>query len=101
MTYLRSILLLTVFALSSVMSSAQDLSRVEPPFWWAGMANQHLQLMIYGTDIAELSPQIDYPGVSIIKSTPVKNPNYLFLDLKLAQDVVPGTFEIKFSKSSR
>ena len=69
MTYLRSILLLIVFALSTVMSSAQDLSKVEPPFWWAGMTNQHLQLMIYGTNIAESSPQIDYPGVSLTKTT--------------------------------
>jgi len=101
MTYLRSILLLTVFALSSVMSSAQDLSRVEPPFWWAGMANQHLQLMIYGTDIAELSPQIDYPGVSLTKTTQVKNPNYLFIDLQLTEEVVPGTFEIEFRRGKK
>ena len=101
MIHLRSILLLSVFALSPLMSSAQELSRVEPPFWWAGMVNQQLQLMIYGSDISILNPHIDYPGVSIIKSTPVKNPNYLFLDLKLAQDVVPGTFEIKFSRGNK
>ena len=101
MTYLRSILLLTFFALSSVMSRAQDLSRVEPPFWWAGMANQYLQLMIYGTDIAELSPQIDYPGVSLNKTTQVKNPNYLFIDLQLTEEVLPGTFEIEFRRGKK
>ena len=101
MIYLRSIILLAIFALLSVRSSAQDLSRVEPPFWWVGMVNQHLQLMIYGADIAELSPKIDYPGVSLTKTIQIKNPNYLFIDLQLTEGVVPGAFEIEFSRGKK
>ena len=96
MIFFRNILLLSIFALSNLTSSAQKLSRIEPPFWWVGMVNQRLQLMIYGQDISTSKPRIDYPGVSIIKSNSVNNPNYLFLDLELANDIEPGTFIIKF-----
>ena len=99
MIFFRIIVLLCIFATSALTISAQKLSRIEPPFWWAGMVNQRLQLMIYGTDISTSEPRIDYPGVSIIKSNSVSNPNYLFLDLELANDIEPGTFIIEFIRS--
>ena len=96
MIFFRNMVLICIFAVSALTSSAQKLSRIEPPFWWSGMVNQRLQLMIYGTDISTSKPSIDYPGVSIIKSNLVHNPNYLFLDLELANNIEPGTFIIKF-----
>ena len=30
-----------------------EVSKIEPPYWWVGMANDTLQLMVYGTDIAK------------------------------------------------
>ena len=57
--------------------------------------------MIYGKDISTFKPSIDYPGVSIIKSNLVNNPNYLFLDLELANNIEPGTFIIKFIRGKK
>lgn len=75
---------------------AQELSRVEPPNWWAGMKSPDLQLLVYGKDISKADVQLSYPGVGLEAVTKVENPNYLFVDLKLASDVQPGSFDIHF-----
>lgn len=81
--------------------TAQTIDRVEPPNWWAGMKSPDLQLMVHGDDIANLDVSFDYPGVELESVTKVENPNYLFIDLKMARDVQPGAFDIQFSTNGR
>jgi len=77
--------------------NAQNLDRVEPPNWWAGMKSTDLQLMIHGENISKAGVSLNYPGVSLEAVTKVENPNYLFVDLKLSADIQPGTFDIHFT----
>ncbi|HEU4778122.1 MAG TPA: glycoside hydrolase family 13 protein [Telluria sp.] len=87
----------TLFATPVLAQPAID--HLEPPFWWAGMHNPKLQLMVHGKGIGALAPTLSYPGVRIASVTRVANNNYLFIDLHLAPDARPGTFEIRFGKS--
>ena len=82
-----------VIILSQALS--QNLERIEPPFWWAGFKGDELQLMLHGESISKLLPEIKNSGIKIEKVHKVDSPNYLFLDLKL-NDNVPQTFEIQF-----
>ena len=81
--------------------NAQEIKRVEPPFWWAGMKNTDLQLLVYGKDIGNSRPVIDYPGVKLKESVMVENPNYLFLNLEISPDAKPGSFDIRFVTSKK
>jgi glycosidase len=74
------------------------VQRIEPPFWWTGMVNPQLQLLVYGTDISSTLPEINYPGVEITNILKVDNPNYLFLDINIKLDIPPGSFEVYFKK---
>ena len=58
-------LLLALFASSTL--SADNL-KIEPAFWWSGMKNPELQLMVYGKDIAGYLPSVKYPGVQLKSS---------------------------------
>ncbi len=80
---------------------AQEVSRVEPPNWWAGMKSTDLQLLVYGKDISTADVSIDYAGVEIESVSKVENPNYLFVDLKIAKDVKPGLFDLTFKKGDK
>lgn len=92
----------TIIALAFFLNTfSQKLERVEPMFWWVGMKSPELQLMVYGSKISETDVAIKYPGVELISVTKVQNPNYLFLDLRLAENVQQGTFEIQFSKENK
>ncbi len=71
--------------------------KVEPPFWWAGMKYNKLQLLVHGENISGLKAVINYPGVTIQDQVTVENPNYLFVNLLLDTEVQPGFFEIAFT----
>ena len=92
------LLWLCLFATTSFAQRKNlSLDRVEPRFWWAGMKEPNLQILVYGSNISTTIPTLSYPGVTLEKVTRVQSPNYLFLDLKLSPDVAPGRFTITFS----
>ncbi|MFW5877889.1 MAG: alpha-amylase family glycosyl hydrolase, partial [bacterium] len=93
----KTILLSILFILTGFLLSAQ-IQHVEPPFWWAGMKNQQLQLLIHGENIADYEVGADYPGLKLKTISKLQNPNYLFLDLELDNNIQPGRFPIIFSK---
>jgi glycosidase len=95
---MRNALLSLALALAACAGAhAAAVDRVEPPFWWAGMHEHRLQLMIHGEDIGQAPPQLSYPGVTVAAITRVANPNYLFLDLDVADSARPGQFDIRFA----
>ncbi len=99
---MRKLLLVAVYCLtmaSKLSAQIPALERVEPMFWWVGMHNPDLQLIVHGNDIASRKVELSYPGVKLVAVHKVENPNYLFLDLHISQTAAPGTFPIKFIKA--
>ena len=96
---IRKWLALLGLALASTISVAADrIERVEPPSWWVGMKDDRLQLLVYGQRVAELQPEIAHPGVTITGTERVENPDYLFVNLRIAPETVPGPVQIVFRK---
>ena len=80
--------------------NAQKIERVEPPNWWVGMKHTQLELLIYGKDIAELTPSIEDVNCTFANSVKTENENYLFLTVDISKAEV-GTFSINFSKNGK
>lgn len=94
---LRPFLLISVTLISILtFGSGVSLERIDPPMWWVGMKNPNLQLMVYGNDIGTTKPVIDYKGVIIKEVILVENSNYMFINLDICSDALPGTFPIEF-----
>ncbi|MFH0843388.1 MAG: glycoside hydrolase family 13 protein [Bacteroidota bacterium] len=90
-------LLLLISFLSNI-SAAQDIQRIEPPFWFTGMEETALQLMVYGKDISTYDVTAGYPGVRLTTLVKTKNPNYLFLNLDIGKGTLPGTMQLTFTR---
>ncbi|MCI0751526.1 MAG: cyclomaltodextrinase N-terminal domain-containing protein, partial [Flammeovirgaceae bacterium] len=86
-----------LFVVVLYTSNAQvpDIQKIEPPFWWTGMKNTELQLLVYGKNISTSTVSLNYPGVSITKIEKTENPNYQFVYLNITS-ARPGTFPITF-----
>src|SRR6056297_3882238 len=69
------VLLLLLILPLSIFSQPIQIDRVEPGNWWVGFENPEVQLLIYGDDIRSARASVDYPGVTIEKTTLVENPN--------------------------
>ncbi|MFZ6816835.1 glycoside hydrolase family 13 protein [Undibacterium sp. Ji22W] len=90
-----------LFNLAQAQTSTYQIQHLEPASWWIGMKHPEVQLMVHGNKIAELTPVIDYPGVVIQKVQHSDNPNYLFIDLHIADNSTAGNVEIKFQKADQ
>ncbi|HQG08656.1 MAG TPA: glycoside hydrolase family 13 protein [Dysgonamonadaceae bacterium] len=83
----------------SVRLSAQQLS-IEPAFWWSGMQESELQLMVYGSNIADYKAAITSPHVYLKESVALESPNYKLLYLDISKSV-PETFDIVFTNGKK
>jgi neopullulanase len=104
----RNILFILLFVFSVQLPALNALKkvvppiqpRVEPMFWWAGMKNPDLQLLVHAPDIGLCRVQVQYPGVDLKSVVSVQNPNYLFVNLDVAQ-ARPGSFTLRFERDKK
>ena len=79
----------TIFAISAASVTFAQIQKVEPAFWWKGMKNPEIQILVYGKDIA--NKEIEFSnGIKAKDIQKVENPNYVFVTL--------NTNEINVSK---
>ncbi|MFK5959247.1 MAG: glycoside hydrolase family 13 protein [Lutibacter sp.] len=93
----KLIFIVVLFFTTSIFS---QITKIEPPFWWVGMNNHQLEIMIYGENISQYKPSIDANTIKLIEVKRTENTNYLFLNIDLT-DAVSGMFKIKFSKKGK
>ena len=90
---------LLVFAACSTdeapVAARDGITRIEPPFWWAGFEYEELQLLVQAGGIAEYTPSVTASGVSVARVERGDSPNYLFVYLDIG-DASPGEFDIVF-----
>ncbi|WP_126650202.1 glycoside hydrolase family 13 protein [Chryseobacterium aureum] len=94
--------LYTALALSIAAAafSQKALEKVEPAFWWKGMKNPELQILVYGKNVAQNEVTLS-DGVQIKDIRKVDNPNYIFITVNTNEINVPKfTINIKKDKKN-
>ncbi|MDO4757321.1 MAG: cyclomaltodextrinase N-terminal domain-containing protein, partial [Parabacteroides sp.] len=75
---------------------------MDPPFWYAGMHNQELQIMFYGNNVGASSLSLEhYEGVEVKEICKLENPNYLVVYLDVSEVAKPGTMRFLFEKDGK
>lgn len=79
------------------------VTRVDPTFWWVGMKNPELQLLVYGPGIGQTNALIDgqYAGVSIVGQQKLDNPNYLVVNLRVEPSAQAGKLPLSFTSAGQ
>lgn len=73
---------------------------IAPLFWWVGMNNPMLEIVIHDNMIGNSQVNIQHPGVTVKKVNTLENPNYLFIELNIAPTAKVGTFPIRLTTKS-
>lgn len=91
----RSFILMALFAIFGLQHSvsATVVKKVAPTFWWAGMKNPQLQVLLYGDNISSSDVSISSKDILLKDVVKQENPNYLLLYMDLAE-AAPQTFNI-------
>ncbi|HOV72158.1 MAG TPA: glycoside hydrolase family 13 protein [Dysgonamonadaceae bacterium] len=74
--------------------------KVEPAFWWSGMKEPELQLMIYGKNIADYKPTLTSKEIYLKEVVSLESPNYLLLYLDISNSK-PEKFDIVFTNGKK
>ncbi len=83
----------------SVGLRAQQVS-IEPAFWWSGMEESELQLMVYGNNIADYKTTITSQNIYLKESVVLESPNYKVLYLDISKSI-PEKFDIVFTNGKK
>lgn len=96
-------ILFTISLFFAVLSAnaTVKIDKIDPPFWYTGMQNPSLQLMVYGEDIGAANVQTTYPGITIDSLIRVDSPNYLLVYLNIASTTKPGNVPLIFKLKHR
>lgn len=92
----HTLILLIVFLFSwggGQTARAMEIKKVAPSFWWAGMKNPELQILLYGEDLALSDVSVSGEGIYLKETVRQDNPNYLLLYLDLSE-AKAQTFQI-------
>lgn len=93
-----SFIMISLISALNNQSAALELEHIHPMYWWSGMQESCLQIMLHATDIATYDATLeDAHGIKLVESRKVENPNYLFLYLDLAE-APAQTFQIHLAK---
>ena len=86
--------------LATAQAQATASVRIDPAFWWVGMKNPRLQLLVHklgiGTSTVRLAP---YPGITLNGSQKLESPNYLVVNLTIGSQARPGKLKLIFAGS--
>ena len=76
--------------------------RIDPTYWWVGMKNPKLQLLVHATGISGASASLaPYPGVTLEGTQKMENSNYLIVNLNIGIDAKPGQLKLAFKGSQK
>lgn len=96
---MKKICLALALSVASAAFSQQNLERVEPAFWWKGMKNPELQILVYGKGVANHEISLS-DGIQIKDIRKVENPNYVFITVNTNEINVPK-FKINIKKNGK
>ncbi|KDN54817.1 glycoside hydrolase family 13 protein [Flavobacterium seoulense] len=83
------------------MSTALNtqIQRIEPPFWFSGMHNPLLQILFYGTNIAQCQITIENSNaINNVKRT--ENPNFIFVTIN-TQKISTSEIDFIFKRKDK
>ena len=92
----HTLILLIVFFFSwggGQTARAMEIKKMAPSFWWAGMKNPELQILLYGENLALSDVSVSGEGIYLKETVRQDNPNYLLLYLDLSE-AKAQTFQI-------
>ena len=80
------------------VASTPQVSRVEPPSWWAGHSQNPVRLLISGSNLSDA--RIEAPaGFAVSNITANPSGSYVFCDLFIPANASPGTRELTIKAS--
>jgi len=90
------VLLALLFSFNSLLGQSFEIVKIEPPYWWVGMKNNSVQLMVYGNNLDDVKVLSDSEFIEVKSVTECESEEYLFVDLEISAAALPGKYPLWF-----
>lgn len=97
---MNKLITLLFFTLASIWAIQAQQITVDPTFWWSGMEETELQLMVQGENIAAYTPTLSTKDITIKEVVRQTSPNYQLIYLDITNGK-PGMFDIVFTNGKK
>jgi neopullulanase len=100
MMQMRNMFLLLILFMIGVLdmdAATITISRIDPAYWYVGMKQTELQLMVYGPDIRRTDVKVDDPLVTLKEIVRLDSPNYLLVYLNVPTYAPSGKVKLIFT----
>ncbi|HBE82745.1 MAG TPA: alpha-amylase family glycosyl hydrolase [Pyrinomonadaceae bacterium] len=87
--------LFACFAAVLIAGQAPGVEKIDPPSWWVGSTIDPVRVLIKGRNLAGARIESATPGITASNFMTSANGNYLFADLRLAETVRPGNYQLR------
>ena len=91
--------LFTLVSVAAFSFAFSQIQRVEPSFWWKGMKNPELQILVYGKNIAQYQVELS-DKIEVKEVKKVENPNYLFVTVN-TNEINTSKFKINLKNKGK
>jgi neopullulanase len=101
MKLINTLLKVSLLSIVPTMLVAQNMqiSKVEPPNWWAGMANDTVQVMVYGNNVKNAIFSINAKDAKVVNVF-AQDDDYAFVSIVGINKIKPQTITITAQKGS-
>lgn len=96
--YILSAICSAVFPIAGICATVLD--KVQPSFWWAGMKNPELQILLHGNQIGSSDVSLTSKDITINRVVRPENANYLILYVNTAT-AAPQKFTIELKQKGK
>lgn len=83
-----------------IMAQAPVVEKIDPPSWWTGSTIDPVRVLIRGKDLSGAKIESATPGITASNFETSANGHYLFADIKIAETVRVGKYDLKIVTSA-
>jgi neopullulanase len=87
------------FTINNNALAQTSITKIEPPNWWVGMANDTVQLMVYGSNLQNAKVTCSNKDAKIVNVF-AKDNDYAFVDVVIAKNAKPQDIELFFTTTN-
>lgn len=84
----------------AVFAQAPSVEKIDPPSWWTPSTINPVRILIKGKSLTGAKIESNSPGITAANFKTSANGNYLFADIRIAENVQVGNYTLKITTAS-
>ncbi len=96
----KKALLFFFFLVPFTFAQNIKVEKIEPPNWWIGMKWNKVQLMVYGSNLKNISANFENKELKVISVHNAESSSYSFIEIEIPPNLQPGLYKLNLKNKN-